>query len=61
MILSNRYADALNYAFQLHREQQRRGSDVPYVAHLLGVPSLVLEYGSDEDEAIAAMRKTNKE
>jgi (p)ppGpp synthase/HD superfamily hydrolase len=28
---------------------------VPYVAHLLGVASLVLEDGGDEDEAVAAL------
>ncbi len=33
----------------------RKGSDVPYVAHLLGVAALVLEDGGDEDQAIAAL------
>lgn len=37
------------------RNQRRRGSGVPYIAHLLGVSSLVMEYGGDEDEAIAAL------
>jgi (p)ppGpp synthase/HD superfamily hydrolase len=55
MILSARYSDALSYAFHLHGEQERKGSGVPYVAHILGVSSLALEYGANEDEGIAAL------
>src|SRR5689334_4597939 len=55
MRLSQRYAAALTYAFQLHQDQERKGSGVPYVAHLLGVSSLALEHGASEDEAIAAL------
>jgi len=36
-------------------DQVRKGTNIPYVAHLLGVASLVLEYGGGEDEAIAAL------
>lgn len=54
-VLTERFADALAYAFAVHRTQERKGSGVPYVAHLLGVSSLVLEYSGDEDEAIAAL------
>ncbi len=53
--LGERFERALDVAFELHREQARKGTDVPYVAHLLGVASLVLEYGGGEDEAIAAL------
>jgi (p)ppGpp synthase/HD superfamily hydrolase len=55
MPLSARFDDALRMASELHRHQQRKASSVPYIAHLLGVTSLVLEYGGDEDEAIAAL------
>lgn len=55
MLLSDRFAAALVLAEKLHREQIRKGSGTPYVAHLLGVASLVLEAGGDEDEAIAAL------
>jgi (p)ppGpp synthase/HD superfamily hydrolase len=51
----NRLADALAYATEIHGQQRRKGTDVPYVAHLLAVASLVLEDGGDEDEAIAAL------
>jgi (p)ppGpp synthase/HD superfamily hydrolase len=55
MILSPRYPDALAFSFATHREQTRKGSNVPYFAHLIGVSSLVMEYGGDEDQAIAAL------
>ncbi|HUN56399.1 MAG TPA: HD domain-containing protein [Smithella sp.] len=54
-ILSQRFEDALVYAAKLHKRQARDGSGVPYIAHLLGVASIALEYGADEDEAIAAL------
>ena len=54
-ILTNRFDDALRYAAIVHRNQKRKGTDVPYFSHLLGVASLVLENGGDEDEAIAAL------
>ncbi len=54
-LLSDRFSQALCYATQLHAQQVRKGSGVPYVAHLLGVASLALEYGATEDEAIAAL------
>jgi (p)ppGpp synthase/HD superfamily hydrolase len=53
--LSDAYRDALGYAFDLHRTQRRAGSGVPYVAHVLGVSSLTIEYGGDEAQAIAAL------
>jgi (p)ppGpp synthase/HD superfamily hydrolase len=55
MNLSHRYARALRFAFSLHAQHQRKGGGVPYVAHLLSVSALVLEYGGDEDLAIAAL------
>ncbi|MGA3186162.1 MAG: HD domain-containing protein [Bryobacteraceae bacterium] len=54
-MLTERFDRALVYANELHREQRRKGSGVPYVSHLLAVCALTLEYGGDEDEAIAAL------
>jgi (p)ppGpp synthase/HD superfamily hydrolase len=54
-MLSERFTQALIYATELHQNQQRKGSGVPYIAHLLAVSSIVLEYGGKEDEAIAAL------
>ncbi|MGB2925105.1 MAG: HD domain-containing protein [Limnothrix sp.] len=53
--LSDRFSEALVFAEKLHRNQVRKGSGTPYIAHLLGVASLVLEVGGDENEAIAAL------
>ena len=53
--LTAAFGDALAYAFALHREQRRKGSDIPYVAHLLAVAALVLEAGGTQEEAIAAL------
>jgi (p)ppGpp synthase/HD superfamily hydrolase len=53
--LGERFEAALAYAARLHANQTRKGTDVPYVSHLLAVASLVLEAGGDEEEAIAAL------
>ena len=55
MPLTDRFDDALRYASHLHREQTRKGSDIPYVSHLLAVCGLVIEHGGSEDQAIAAL------
>jgi hypothetical protein len=54
-MLSARFEDAVSYAAAAHSDQVRKGSGVPYLAHLLGVAALVLEDGGGEDEAIAAL------
>src|ERR1700682_1368051 len=54
-MLSSRFDEAMVWASELHRQQRRKGSRIPYVAHLLSVAALVLENGGDEDEAIAAL------
>ncbi len=54
-MLGERFEQALVYAARLHARQERKGSGVPYIAHLLAVAALVLEDGGDEDEAIAAL------
>lgn len=55
MMLSVRFTEAFTFATQLHVRQTRKGSGVPYIAHLLGVASIALEYGASENEAIAAL------
>lgn len=55
MRLSPRFEAALVMATQLHSDQERKGSGVPYVSHLLAVSSLVLEHGGTEEQAIAAL------
>ncbi len=53
--LGERFEQALQFAAATHRTQVRKGSGIPYVGHLLGVCSLVIEDGGSEDEAIAAL------
>jgi GTP pyrophosphokinase len=55
IVLGEAFDDALVYASDLHREQPRKGGHVPYVSHLLGVTSLVIEEGGTETQAIAAL------
>jgi (p)ppGpp synthase/HD superfamily hydrolase len=59
-LLGRRFGDALAYAHAAHRRQLRKGVGAPYIAHLLGVASLVIEAASEdgaltEDLAIAAL------
>jgi (p)ppGpp synthase/HD superfamily hydrolase len=54
-VLSNRFDQALTLASWLHRNDRRKGTSIPYLAHLLGVCDLVLTDGGNEDEAIAAL------
>ncbi|MGQ0466159.1 MAG: HD domain-containing protein [Sporichthyaceae bacterium] len=54
-MLGHRYAAAVADMVRVHRGQVRKGTDVPYAAHLLAVSSLVLEAGGAEDQAIAGL------
>src|SRR5258708_19916458 len=54
-VLTDRFDRALLYATYVHGGQVRKGTSTPYVAHLLAVAATVLEYGGDEDLAIAAL------
>jgi GTP pyrophosphokinase len=54
-MLSKRFEEALVFAARTHSGQVRKGTSVPYVSHLLGVTGIALDYGADEDEAIAAL------
>ncbi len=55
-LLASKFEAALIYALHVHGGQTRKGSSIPYMAHLLGVAGLVLEQeGVDEDLAVAAL------
>jgi HD domain len=54
-LLTARFDRAVALARELHSDQVRKGSQTPYLSHLLGVCSLVLDDGGDEDEAISAL------
>jgi (p)ppGpp synthase/HD superfamily hydrolase len=53
--LGSRFLRAFSFAAKKHAGQTRKASTIPYIAHLMGVASLVLECGGDEDMAIAAL------
>lgn len=55
MIPSRRFAEAVGFAVELHAQQKRKGTEVPYVAHLLAVAAIAMEHGATEEEAIAAV------
>lgn len=55
MIYTDRFTEALTLAHELHREQKRKGTEIPYISHLLTVAGIAIEHGADEDEAIAAL------
>ncbi len=52
---TDRFVSAMGYAYQVHNGQRRKGTGVPYIAHVLGVAAIAMEYGADEDQAIAAL------
>jgi GTP pyrophosphokinase len=53
--LGPRFLRAFIFAAEKHKGQMRKASTIPYLAHLMGVASLVIEAGGDEDLAIAAL------
>jgi len=53
MTITPRYGEALQWADELHRQQRRKGKDVPYISHLIGVSALVWEDGGKSHSLIA--------
>jgi (p)ppGpp synthase/HD superfamily hydrolase len=53
--LTERFVEAVRYATHWHRNQARKSTTLTYILHPLGVASLVLEAGGDEDQAIAGL------
>ncbi len=54
-LLDDEFLRAFAYALKKHRTQRRKGKRVPYIEHLMGVCSIALHYGANQDEAIAAL------
>ena len=54
-MLTERIANALSLAVKAHDGQKRKGTNIPYVAHPMGVAAIALDYGATEDQAIAAL------
>jgi (p)ppGpp synthase/HD superfamily hydrolase len=55
MAYSDRFNEALVFAARIHKDQVRKGADVPYITHLLAVASIVGEAGGTEDQVIAGL------
>lgn len=54
-LLTERFQRAFALASEIHATQVRKGTTVPYLAHLMSVAALVLEYGGSEDAAIGGL------
>jgi (p)ppGpp synthase/HD superfamily hydrolase len=54
-MLTERISQALALAVEAHTGQSRKGTDIPYVAHPMGVASIALDHGADEEQAMAAL------
>jgi (p)ppGpp synthase/HD superfamily hydrolase len=54
-VVTPRFTEATEYAREAHAGQLRKGTTTPYISHPIAVASLVLSYGGDEDQAIAAL------
>src|ERR1017187_4855017 len=55
MRLSRNFEKALVYATRIHGGQLRKKTRIPYIAHILGVTAISMEYGATETEAIGAL------
>ncbi len=53
--VSKRFHDALAYASEMHATQARKGTQIPYISHLIAVSGIIWEAGGTEDEAIAGL------
>jgi (p)ppGpp synthase/HD superfamily hydrolase len=51
-----RFTAAFEYARDAHGDQKRKSTDIPYLSHPMSVSALVMEYGGDEDQAIAGLQ-----
>ena len=52
---TDRFVAAFRYAAKLHASQPRKGTDIPYISHLMAVAAIVLEQGGDDDQTVAAL------
>ena len=43
MINKKKYKQAIDYAYKLHLNQKRKGTNIPYFFHLVSVSTLVIE------------------
>lgn len=51
----DRFEKAFAFAYKLHKEQKRKGTNIPYIFHLMETASITMQYDGTLDEAIAAL------
>ncbi|MBS9525395.1 HD domain-containing protein [Litoribacter alkaliphilus] len=47
--------EAIKFACQAHEGHFRKGTNIPYISHLTNVMKILLEYGYDEEVAVAGL------
>lgn len=58
MIYTHKIKNAIGFALQVHeidRKQKRKGKDIPYIVHPLGVGLILARAGADEDVIVAGI------
>ena len=55
MKFSDKFTQALSFTATLHNGQLRKGTQIPYISHLLSVSAIVMRNGGDEEQVIAAL------
>ena len=55
MRLSRQFEKALTYATRVHGGKLRKKTRIPYIAHIIGVAAIAMEYGANETEAVGAL------
>jgi (p)ppGpp synthase/HD superfamily hydrolase len=54
-LFTDRFAEACAEAVAVHGREFRKGTTIPYLSHPLAVASIAIDFGADEDQAIAAL------
>ncbi|MGH8054140.1 MAG: HD domain-containing protein [Stenotrophomonas sp.] len=54
-LLTDKFIRAIDYARIAHAAHVRKGSNTPYIYHPLSVTCLIIEFGGNEDQAIAGV------
>ena len=55
MIYTSKIQKAIDFATEVHKEQKRKGKDIPYIVHPLGVGLILAKAGSGEDVVVAGI------
>lgn len=54
-MISNKVNLALKVASKAHRDQTRKGTDIPYISHPVAVAMIASKYTTDEDTIVASI------